>query len=133
MAGRSMLDAVSMQRLQNIFCAVLPLDRVLAQALQVVRPPIMLQCCPMLIRWQMYCHCLPRPLWNCNAVMLARLLKYWLPCSKVLSNAAVQTIRYRPSYSQSAASVPYFELSMPISRLRVLMQFRMGSHASLVK
>ena len=32
----------------------------------------------------------------------------------------------RPSHLQT---VPYFESPMPISRLRLLMQFRMGSHA----
>ena len=31
--------------------------------------------------------------------------------------------------SQSAETVPYFELPMPISRVQLLMQFRMGSHA----
>ena len=36
----------------------------------------------------------------------------------------------RPSQLKT---VPYFELPMPISRVRLLMQFRMGSHALPVK
>ena len=31
--------------------------------------------------------------------------------------------------SSQLKTVPYFELPMPISRVRLLMQFRMGSHA----
>ena len=36
----------------------------------------------------------------------------------------------RPSQFET---VPYFQIPMPISRLRLLMQFRMGSHALLVE
>ena len=38
-----------------------------------------------------------------------------------------------PQCPSQLHTVPYFELAMPISRLQLLMQFRMGSHALLVE